>query len=38
VARVETRLGHNFDPEPFLVVTLSLDGTPRQDTRISASQ
>ena len=26
VARVEARLGHNFDPEPFLVAAVSLDG------------
>jgi hypothetical protein len=26
VARVEARLGHNFDPEPFLVATASIDG------------
>ncbi len=28
VARVEARLGHNFDPEPFLVSAVSLDGVP----------
>jgi hypothetical protein len=28
VARVEARLGHNFDPEPFLVAAVSLDGAP----------
>jgi hypothetical protein len=28
VARVEARLGHNFDPEPFLVAAASLAGVP----------
>jgi len=28
VARVEARLGHNFDPEPFVVATMALDARP----------
>jgi hypothetical protein len=28
VARIEARLGHNFDPEPFVVAARSLDGVP----------
>lgn len=28
VARIEAWLGHNFDPEPFLVAGVALDGAP----------